>query len=257
MRRFLVVALLPLFLYACSIDVWEDGVRMERSESRGFSAYQMRKVEMRTKNGSIESRVWNDDSIHVVFERWATGNDREEALERLDDIKIRISEDTGSGVLSIDVDHPNRIVTNYGCNVYLSLPSSLSLDLESSNGAITIVDAKGNADLWTSNGAITVKNHHGELNAKTSNGAINADVVLPKNGDCILKTSNGAITLSIPDKTSAMMEASTSNGRVEIKNLSVTVIKMEKTDFKGKMGNGEGNIELETSNGNVFIKRSS
>jgi hypothetical protein len=274
MKRFLVIAILPFLVYACSIDVWEDDVRVETEESRSFSSYRMHKVEVKTKNGAIQSRVWDDESISIEFEKWATGDDREEAEDNLDDIRIHIDEDTTSGVLDIDVDIPHRIGTSYGCNVYLRLPSHLSLKFESSNGAITvresqndiecstsngaitIVDAEGDAELWTSNGAITVRNHHGELNAKTSNGAIDADVVLSKREDCILKTSNGVITLSIPDETSAMMEASTSNGKVEIEDLPITVIKMEKTGFKGKMGNGEGKIELETSNGNIFVRRS-
>jgi DUF4097 and DUF4098 domain-containing protein YvlB len=275
MRRLLIIILLPFFFYACDVaDVWDDNVRAEKSESRSFSSSQIQKVEIETQNGSIESSVWDDDSVYLVFEKWATGDDREEAKDNLSDIKIYISEDTGSGVLRIDVDFPKRgwEGTNYGCNVSLSLPSSLSLDLKSSNGAITVSgsqngfecltsngpitaqDTQGGAELRTSNGKITVRDHYGELNGRTSNGGIDVDIVLPRQGECILKTSNGAITLSIPDETSAMIEASTSNGGIEIDNLDATIVKIGKTEFRGKIGRGEGNIDLETSNGSILVK---
>lgn len=275
MKRFLVITLLPFFFYACDIaDVWDDDVRVEKRESRSFSSSQIREVEVRTENGRIESSVWDDDSIHVALEKWATGYDWEDAADNIDDIKVCISEDTIPGVLYIHVDLPNRKWegVNYGCNVSLNLPSSLYLDLKSSNGAIavwesqnglecstsngaiTIQDTEGDAGLRTSNGKITVRNHYGELDATTSNGRLDVDIVLPRQGECTLKTSNGAITLSIPDTTSAMIEASTSNGSIEVGNVVDTIIKIEKRGFRGRIGNGEGDIKLETSNGSILVK---
>jgi hypothetical protein len=239
-----------------------------------FSSSQIQKVEVRTKNGAIESRAWDDDSIHIVFEKWATGDYTEEAEDNLDDIKIRVREDKASKVLDIEIESPSRTGTSYGCNVYMDIPASLFLDFRSSNGSvtvlesqngvecttsngsITILDTEGPAELKTSNGKITAKGHYGELYVQTSNGSIDADVVLPRYGQCELKTSNGAIVLSIPDETSAMIDASTSNGRVEIRGLDIDVIRMEKKGFNGKMGRGEGDIGIETSNGNILVKRS-
>jgi DUF4097 and DUF4098 domain-containing protein YvlB len=276
MKKYLVFAFFPFLLYACTVvGVWDDdNVRIEERETMDFSSSQVQKVEVRTKNGAIETRVWDDDSIHVVFEKWATGDHTEEAEDNLDDIKIHVRENTTSEVLDIDIQIPSRTGVHYGCNVYLDIPSSLFLDFQSSNGAITvlesqngvkcstsngaitILDTEGHAELRTSNGMIKVRNHYGELDAETSNGAIDADLVLPRYGQCQLKTSNGAITLSIPDETSAMIEASTSNGRVEIRGLDVDVIRMEKKGFNGKMGRGEGDIGIETSNGNILVKQS-
>jgi DUF4097 and DUF4098 domain-containing protein YvlB len=273
MKKYLVLILLPLFIYGCcEADLWNDDTRAEETGSKNFSSSQIQKVKVDTRNGSVESSVWHDDSIHVSYEKWATGDDREEALDHLDDVKVTFSRNTASGTLYIDVHHPVRISTNYGCNVSLKLPASLFLDLETSNGAIVVsgsqdglecstsngaiklLDTRGNAKLSTSNGGIVVENHYGELTGKTSNGVVAVDIVLPEHGECVLKTSNGAINLSVPNTASAMVEASTSNGRVDVDDLDVTVIKMEKTSFKGKIGNGQGNIDLETSNGGILIK---
>jgi hypothetical protein len=247
---------------------------VEEKESRSFSASQMRKVEIVTRNGRIESNTWDDSSIHITFRKWATGDYVQEAEDNLLDIRISVSEDDISGILNIDVDYPNRPGTNYGCDISLNLPSTIFLDLETSNGAInvsgsqdglmcftsngaiSIIDTDGRADLKTSNGEIVVRNHSGELYGRTSNGRIKADVVLPRRGECVLKTSNGAVTLSIPNTTSAMIQAATSNGIVEVSELDANVIKAKKTKFKGRMGDGEGNIDIETSNGNVLLRRS-
>jgi DUF4097 and DUF4098 domain-containing protein YvlB len=276
MRKYLAVALLPLFLYACTeVHYWNDDTRAEESESKVFSTSNIRKVNVNTKNGAIETRAWDDDSIHATFEKWATGDDMDEAEDNLDDIEVSVSRNSNAGTLNIEIKYPAFESRNRGCNVLLNLPASIFLDLKTSNGAITVLDSEedlecsssngaiiiqdteGYAELRTSNGMITVANHHGELNAKTSNGLISADIVLPRDGECILKTSNGLITLAIPDSTSAMLEASTSNGKVEMHGLSVSVIKMDKKEFKGKMGSGRGNIDLETSNGSIFIESSS
>ena len=114
-------------------------------------------------------------------------------------------------------------------------------------------NTRGDAKLKTSNGKITIRNHYGELDSKTSNGAIDADIALPEGGNSFLKTSNGKIVLSIPDETSAMIKASTSNGKIDVADLTVNVIIMEEKEFKGEIGDGKGNIELETTNGSIAI----
>ena len=186
-------------------------------------------------------------------------------------VKILVDRNSGSGVLDIDVRRSIHPGVNHGCNVFVNLPASVVLDLETTNGAIIVLDSanhlecstsngvitiqntEGDAELRTSNGIITVNNHYGSLSGRTSNGIISADIVLPRQRDCILKTSNGSITLSVPNSASAIVEASTSNGKIEIHDLDISVIKMDKTKFRGKMGSGRGNIDLETSNGRILI----
>jgi DUF4097 and DUF4098 domain-containing protein YvlB len=276
MSKYLAIILLPLFLFACDVTIdpdWYNDTRAEETVSRYFSSSQIRKVSVKTRNGTIEAVAWDDSSIDATFEKTATGHDREDAEDNLDKIRIHTDRNTASGVLTIDVEFPNHVSgENYGCSVYLILPASLALELESSNGSITAIgiendldfstsngaikieDTEGYAYLRTSNGKITVDNHHGELDSRTSNGKVDADIVLPIQGECILKTSNGPITLSIPDTTSARMEASTSNGRIEIEDLPVTISMMEKTEFGGQIGSGRGTIDLSTSNGNIVIR---
>lgn len=278
MKKLFAIALLPFFLYACTIEVDDIGigdanVRAVETETSDFPSADIQKVEISTENGSIETDVWNDDTIDITFEKWATGYDEEDAIENIRDVEIHVDKDTHSGVLNIEIDFPKGIGINYGCSVSLSLPAHLVMDLKSSNGAIEVSDSQsgfkchtsngaittrntaGDAELRTSNGKIAVRNHHGELNGRTSNGALDIDIVLPMQGECILKTSNGSATLSIPEETSAMLEASTSNGQVKMQSLDIAVTRMEKTEIKGRLGSGQGYIDIETSNGSVLIRQ--
>jgi DUF4097 and DUF4098 domain-containing protein YvlB len=256
MKKFLVIMFLLFFLYACSSTDDTDDFRADESESKDFSSSQMTKVEVENVNGSIKSSVWSDESIHVLFEKWATGKTEQEAQANIGNIEIYVNEDAVSGVLSIDVDIPINVEVDYGCNITLQLPSSLSLDLESINGDIEIQDTKAEATLKTANGEITTRNHNGDLIASSSNGTIDTDIVLPDQGECMLSTLNGSIILSIPDTTSAMIDASTANGTVEVDaNLGIAIIREEKKDFEGKMGNGKGNIELTTVNGDIRVEK--
>ena len=272
MKKILVIVLLPLFLYACSsTDITDDDGRAEKTETEDFASSGIERVEVRTENGSIEVSAWDENSIHVVFEMWATGLDKQDAENNLDDIDISIS-DTDSDVIYIDVDFPNREGIEYGCDVSVELPASLSMDLESSNGNIIVLkskggiecftsngdirteDTEGDAELKTSNGKVIVENHYGGLEGRTSNGEIDVDIILPESGRCILNTSNGFIDLSIPKDTSAEIQASTTNGGIEISGLDITIITMRETEFEGRMGDGSGSIDLETTNGSIFIK---
>jgi len=253
MRKFSVIMLVAFLLYACGSS--SEDVREVETESRDFSTSQIQKLKIDTENGNIENFALGDDEIHVVLEKWATGNDAEEARSNIDDIKVSIEEDNSSRSLNIDVEIPNSATTDYGCNISADTPASVELDLESRNGTITIEDSEGKTKLRTSNGKIIVKNHRGDLDGETSNGEIDVEIILPDDGKCKLKTSNGTITISIPSSTSADIKASTSNGRIEVDHPDVEIDEVDDKEFKGKIGDGDGEIELETMNGNIVIKQ--
>lgn len=253
MKKLSVILVFPLLIYACNSG---DDVRVEKTETRDFSSSRIQKLRVKTENGAIETTAGDEGSINVVFEHWATGISMAAAEDNLRDINVRIVTDTDSEMLIIDVNIPNSMTTDYGSNIFAEVPASIQLDLETSNGAITIENTERDARLKTSNGKIKVRNHRGDLDGKTSNGQIEADMVLPKDGECKLETSNGNIILSIPSTTSAEIEASTSNGNVTVQGLDIVVSKMERTEFEGEIGDGDGDIELKSSNGNITIRKS-
>ena len=169
---------------------------------------------------------------------------------------------------------------------------SRAAHLKSSNGGITITDVHGEVDahtsnapidadsldgpavLKTSNGFVHAENLTGSLEAETSNGAIQARMasstpstikLITSNGsieltmekaplgDIRAETKNSAITLHLPADTAAKLTADTSNASIE-SDFDVIGDK-DKHHLSGAIGSGGHNIELNTANGSIRIKK--
>jgi hypothetical protein len=256
MKKLLLITLILL----CSCGGY-NGVRVERTFTRDRSAAEIPLVEVRNRygdgNGNLQVIAGSDDSIHLVVEKWATGGDEQKAVEILGSIEVHDFRRVPSGALAIEVcrlESADRIEEGeYGANISIELPASISLDVDLLNGEIRIEGMNAEAKLKTHSGDIEAQNHHGNLDGETSNGDIDVDVTLPDGGKCRLKTLSGNITLSIPDTTSAEIEASTRRGKVEISDLDFSLYRMEDAYFAAKMGDGKGYIDLETANGNITV----
>lgn len=152
------------------------------------------------------------------------------------------------------------------------------LDLSTSNGGIEVTDIAGNTILRTSNGPIRADNIRGAFEASTSNAGITARLADPEPDSAIrLKTSNGGIelaldsiknnsisagtsnsgiTLRLPSTLNAAVRASTSHGSVDSDYaVNMRAGKISKTSIDGTIGSGGPTISLDTSNGNIRIRR--
>lgn len=249
-------------------------VRQQEEESHTYQAAGYSRVEIETKNGKINSTAAQKDSIDITLTKWATGTSESDAKDHIKDISVSVTDNATGGTLRIFVDIPEQVSSTYGCDVVLSLPPPLYIDLVSSNGDIeaqghesglflytsngSIISkaTKGKADFTTSNGGITVGSHSGDIDAVTQNWEIDAKVIMPEtNGHCRLISSNGDITAAIPASISADIMI-TSNGIIYVDPaLHVTVIKNEDNIFEGSMGaaHDRGDITIEASNGNIKL----
>jgi len=252
-------------------------VKQQEEENHTYQAAGYTRVEIETENGNITSTAAQGDSIDITLTKWATGYSEADAQAHIKDISVVITDNSTSGRLRVFVDIPEDVSRAYGCDITLSLPPGLSVDLVSSNGDIeaqgheagfllftsngglSIKDTKGSADLTTSNGGITVRDHAGDIDAITENGSISAEVVLPDTkGHCRLETSNGDVSAAIPSSVSADISLLTSNGSIIVDpELNITATKDENTVFEGTMGNPEdqGTVYCATSNGTVSLSR--
>lgn len=238
------------------------------------------RVEIETENGEITSSVSSDSLITITLTRWVTGPS---AKAHLDDIDVSVTKDTVNGTLRVSVTIPTSTVRNYGCDADIELPASIYVDLATSNGKmraaghrnglrlvtsngmIDIAKTAGDAELETSNGAIQVDRHTGDITGKTSNGEVDAKVVMVKTetdtdttyGHCIFESSNGEITLAVPDSVGAQIRLRTSNGEISVDPDLPTQGDYNSDDdiYESRMGDASGEIDLETSNGDVTLKK--
>jgi DUF4097 and DUF4098 domain-containing protein YvlB len=113
---------------------------------------------------------------------------------------------------------------------------------------------EGSAYVRTSNGKIVLTEAKGEFNAKTSNGNVTFSGELTSGGSNRFVTSNGKIEVELLGTPSLSLDASTSNGRVIHDDVAILATRTDTDHVEGKIGAGEGDLYIETSNGDVIIK---
>lgn len=270
MKKFTVLAFtLTVMLVISGCGEYD---RVEQTATNTYDATLYDEFYLETGNGQIQTSVTTDSVITVTLTRWTSGID---ARSHLDDISVTVDEDTVTGALTITVILPTITTRSYGCDAVVSLPEDIyvalsssngnvevdghqaGLYLHSSNGSIDMSRTAGDADIETSNEGITVDMHEGNIAGHTSNGKVTADVVMPDSaGYCLLSSSNGAMTVAVPDSVGAEILLETSNGNISVdSDLHVEVIDIDDDRFEGRMGDGSGEIDLDTSNGDVTLKK--
>ena len=68
-----------------------------------------------------------------------------------------------------------------------------------------------------------------------------------------MNTVNGNITLDLPTNTSAEFSANVNSGSIVISNLVLQSEVITPTSVTGTLGNGEGEISLETVTGDINV----
>ncbi len=168
-------------------------------------------------NGPVSVSTWDRSEYSVELLIKAKGTTTSEAERNLEDFVVDFDESVvqGQGRLVLGYGIPDIAYNKYSVQVEAFLPADamIDLELESSNGAISLSDvASGEMQLYTSNGAFSFDNVYAEsIHAETSNGAISLKDI---NGGTIeLQTSNGAIDFE--EVTGSRIDVVTSNGKVE------------------------------------------
>lgn len=236
---------------------------------------------VRSNNGRIGVR--HDpalQTIEVEAEVRCAGETEEEAEERA--AKARILATTGDdGTVRVGIEYPpmrsgRARHPSDGAAISVRAARSGALDLETSNGAISVEGMAGPLRAETGNGSITVERHDGSVRLSTSNGAIRATQVgLPAvldtsngrieaefstgaSGAVNARTSNGAVQLVLPADWSGTVAARTSNGRITMEGgaraTSTEVDRGAGTMVIGPAAEATARAEVVTSNGAVRVR---
>jgi len=168
-------------------------------------------------NGPITVSTWAEDEYSISILIKAKGTTDSEAEANLDDIEFDLTETVVSGVKSLVLRHnvPNTRTGIYTVIVEVKLPADaeVSMDLDSSNGGITLNDITGgDIDLSTSNGALLFEGVTAdEINAETSNGGVRGTLEAPVT---YISTGNGGIYLELPSTVTGRYTLRTSNSGI-------------------------------------------
>jgi DUF4097 and DUF4098 domain-containing protein YvlB len=222
-------------------------------------------VRLTNVNGGVTFEAWDRPEVRIEAEKRVRAGSDEAARKLMSQIRIEVAK-TPSG-LRIDTRLPKReeaggilaqlfngsADVNMDVSYKIHVPRHVALDVESSNGAITVTGTQGNAHLETSNGPITVAGLAGSLKAETSNGAIDAELTDLASGDLSLESSNGGIAVRLPRDARLSVDAVTSNGSIR-SDFPVEGEKPGKPSLKGDINGGGARLFIRTSNGSVAIR---
>jgi DUF4097 and DUF4098 domain-containing protein YvlB len=111
-------------------------------------------------------------------------------------------------------------------------------------------------DLQTSNGPLTLRDLGGSVRARTSNGPLTISLIGSRwDGSGLeARTTNGPLTISVPDGYNARLEAGTTNGPVSL-GFPITVVGRITRDISTELGSGGPTIRATTTNGPLTIRR--
>ncbi len=258
-RRFIAwvaVAALTAFLTGCEEkDVagvfGSSNIRASKAETVVFDAADPVMLDIDSSHGDVTVRGADGvQSVSVTLTLRSRGDTLQEARDRVERILYHTERTPEGIVLRYRANEQDADVRRYsGVDFDLVTPVEARVEIDTSNGAISVqaidgtlrlatsngaielVDSGGSADVSTSNGRIEVLRFDGELTLDTSNGELWLDEVrgridaetsngsvhyagTPSDGRHRIRTSNGSVTLRVPPTASIAFEAITSSGHI-------------------------------------------
>jgi DUF4097 and DUF4098 domain-containing protein YvlB len=213
-------------------------------------------------NGHITVRSWDQPRIRVHAVKHVESRDGNAARDALKALTLAVSQPNGG--LRIDTNYPKSSNGIFewiaGTSVNLSViyevtvPRTMDLQIENTNGAIEASDVRGSHKIETTNGRIILARCAGDVDAETTNGTIQADLTAVNTGRGIrLETTNGGIHARLPRTFAARIDAANTNGSIDT-DLPVTMTgSHSKHELRGTINGGGPELRLRTTNGSIHI----
>jgi len=214
-------------------------------------------------NGHITIRSWDQSRVQVHATRKVESRDPDAARRAFDALKIEPS--VTADAVRINTNYPRQSQgvfdwiagTSVSMNVEyeVSVPRTMNLEIDNTNGAIDIREVRGSHRVTTTNGHIEIVRCAGDVEAETTNGHIRAELSEVTPGKSVrLETTNGSITVELPKTIATRVDASTTNGSVKT-DLPVTTTEFKRNTLRGTINGGSNDeLKLRTTNGSIAIE---
>ena len=254
----LVMAVATVAATACSIDVRGDEAVVR--EERRFAVGADLELTVSTFDGALEVLSWDRPEVLVEIERRAASGGDAQALE--------VTAEQQGNRLIIDAPRPARSggdsVIQLGgsrspsVNFRVTVPSRLTLDARTGDGAVAARDLAGRITLRTADGAVNtdrlagavlvdsgdgaviVRDVRGALDLHTGDGAVNVSGRLEAlrivtgdgpvridaaegstmTSEWTVESGDGAITVRLPPAFEAEIDAQSADGRITVEGLA-------------------------------------
>lgn len=258
-RRSALPALgLPLLLSAgCDLMVAGHGSRAKASDvwERSYDLGETPTLSVSNTNGSVTVVAHDQPTIVVEAERTVQAVTEAGARELL--AAVTINEEVSGSSVALTTRRPRAFSMGQHAQVRydIKVPRGASLQLRTTNGALSLEGVQGVIDLETVNGRVRGTGLGKVQRAETVNGSMDLALeALPAEG-ATFETVNGSVELTLPAATAARVEVRTVNG-------SITVDGFDRADeperrrrrYDGSVNGGGPPLRIETVNGSVSVR---
>jgi Putative adhesin len=254
------VALVALALTGCTVNVNTEGATA--SETHTFKVGAAPKITLDTFDGSIEVHSWDRAEVEVIVEKQAQDDTllQQIVVEQSQDgdaVTLRVRGPAASGHDGIQIG----VVYSPGAKLRVALPKSVTLDIRSGDGSITVEDVSGTVTMRSGDGSIVGLRVSGDVRATTDDGSIRlrettgkvdvetldgsvivngtftalraksgdgsvriaADKGSAVESDWLVDTEDGSVEVRLPEGLSAVVDAATSDGSIRSSYPGLTV----------------------------------
>jgi hypothetical protein len=230
------------------------------------------KLKAKNRNGSVTVETVNGRVDIETSYNFIKGKDisgpvtilNKNGLVYLDNVKGNVDLESSYNTIEIfNINGSAEIVNRNGKIIGEAITGSVnantsynSVRFDNIAGKIYVMNKSGKISVSGNPQSIDVSTSYDRINlsdvecpsviALTRNGSIDADIKLPSNGNCRLETSYGDINLTVPGNTSSNITATVPKGnRIRVlRGLTMTTTELKKEKLSGKLGRGNGSIEL-------------
>lgn len=222
------------------------------------------RVEIKGINGAIDASYTSGSDVRVRAEKKAKKDDpaqvRIEVVEHSGGVTIcAVYPDDGGRKNECkpgDEGHLSSHDNDVSVHFMVEVPAGVALHASSVNGGIDAAGLQSDVHASTVNGGINVSTS-GLAKANTVNGSIKASMGRADwTGDLDFETVNGSITVEMPASVGAHVKASTVNGGMETDFPLTIQGKFSNRKMEGTIGGGGRDLNLETVNGSIRLKKS-
>jgi hypothetical protein len=187
---------------------FDDEDAVVRSEERTLTKSEAAVLRVQPhSNGGVQVAGWDKETYSVTACKAAAGSG--EAAERiLSQVKVSIENGKVSTSGPGDED-------GWAVELLIRTPKAASLEMETTNGPISLYDVDGKLTARAKNGPISLKNFSGDAEITAVNGPISLE---GSNGNVRIHTENGPISVALNGKSwnGTGLTADANNGPVTL-----------------------------------------
>lgn len=228
--------------------------KVEKSEYRlNYSG--KTKVVVENTNGYIN--VNKSDSVTgLLVKAEIKASVRKKDIDKpLKDVKVEI--DSTSDIITIKGIGEKFEIVFFGkshhseINFDIYIPDSLNLQVDNTNGKVSISGINKDVEASVTNGSITAKDCNGKGSYDITNGSFTGDFDSTKG--LKVEIVNGGITINAGKNFSARISAEYVNGSFKYENIRFDNVDNEDKTFKGMLGNSDNEVNLNVVNGKIKV----